>query len=251
MLTSHNSIGVIFLYSFYWFNSIGYRPAEHLKTPVQLASPAVKPDNGPFTFRHKTTMNLDAWRHYLRARLFEKLKRPQQAAEEFRAALGFDPGFLRAVNGLAFLLATQKEDGEAERWFREGLRLQPGNGMLHFNLGFVLDRQGRREDAVAAFREAVRLNPKLDRAWYGLGMACAHLGRHEEAAQALQEAATLQPMNAHAWYALGMAYHHSHNPDKVKEVVDHLFRFDPVMTRRLIQDAERSDLAHLVQDLRV
>ena len=218
---------------------------------MRLASPALKPDNGPFPFQHKKTMNLDAWRHYLCARLFEKLNRPERATAEFRAALDFDPAFVRAVNGLAFFLASRGQDGEAERWFREGLRLQPGNSMLHFNLGFILDRQGRREDAVTAFHEAVRLNPKLDRAWYGLGMACAHLGRHEEAAQALQEAATLQPMNAHAWYALGMAYHHSHNPDKVKEVVDHLFRFDPVMTRRLIQDAERADLAHLVQDLRV
>ena len=66
---------------------------------------------------------------------------------------------------------------------------------------------------------------------------------------ALQEAAALQPINPHAWYALGMAYHHSRNPDKVKDVVDHLFRFDPQMTRRLIHDAERSDLAHLVKDL--
>jgi hypothetical protein len=31
--------------------------------------------------------------------------------------------------------------------------------------------------------------------------------------------------------------------------VRHLLRFDPRMTRRLILDAGRSDLAHLVKDL--
>jgi hypothetical protein len=56
-------------------------------------------------------------------------------------------------------------------------------------------------------------------------------------------------MNPHAWYALGMAYHTLHNPDKVNQVVMHLLRFDPRMTRRLIHDAGRSDLAHLVKDL--
>ena len=56
-------------------------------------------------------------------------------------------------------------------------------------------------------------------------------------------------MNPHAWYQLGMAYHTLHKPEKVNEVVMHLLRFDPKMTRRLILDAERTDLAHLVKDL--
>jgi len=65
----------------------------------------------------------------------------------------------------------------------------------------------------------------------------------------LHEAATLQPMNPHAWYQLGMAHHTLQHPDKVKEVALHLVRFDPRMTRRLILDAGRSDLAYLVKDL--
>ena len=104
---------------------------------------------------------------------------------------------------------------------------------------------------MAAFRNATRLNPKIDRAWYGLGLSLAALDQHEAAAAALHEAATLQPMNPHAWYQLGMAHHTLHQPDKVKEVALHLLRFDPRMTRRLIQDAQRSDLAHLVKDLAV
>ena len=56
-------------------------------------------------------------------------------------------------------------------------------------------------------------------------------------------------MNPHAWYQLGMAYHTLRNPEKVNEVVMHLLRFDPKMTRRLILDTGRSDLAHLVKDL--
>ena len=50
-------------------------------------------------------------------------------------------------------------------------------------------------------------------------------------------------MNGHAWYALGMAYHHAHQPEKVKEVALHMVRFDPAMTRQLIKEAERADLA--------
>jgi len=37
----------------------------------------------------------------------------------------------------------------------------------------------------------------------------------------------------------------------VKEVALHMVRFDPAMTRQLIKEAERADLAHLVQDLQL
>jgi hypothetical protein len=58
-------------------------------------------------------------------------------------------------------------------------------------------------------------------------------------------------MNPHAWYALGMAHHHLNEPERVTEIIMHLHRFDPIMTRHLIQDTGRSDLAHLVADLAV
>src|SRR2546426_6536598 len=87
------------------------------------------------------------------------------------------------------------------------------------------------------------------RAWYGLGLAHAQLGQHQKAAEALEQAATLQPMNQHAWYQLGMALHTTGNTDRFEQVVMHLLRFDPKMTRRLIVDTGRSDLAHLVRHL--
>ena len=80
-------------------------------------------------------------------------------------------------------------------------------------------------------------------------LAQAALGRHREAVRCLSETTGLQPMNGHAWYALGMAWHHSREPDKVKEVAEHLVRIDPQMTRRLIQETGRADLAHLVAHL--
>ena len=194
-------------------------------------------------------MNLELWRHYLAARVLEVLGRKEQAVVQYRAALAFNPHFARALNSIGFILASQSHFAAAAEHFERALADALPDGYAHFNLGFVREKLGSHRAAIEAFREAVRLRPTLDRAWYGMGMAHAALGEHKEAAQALREAATLQPMNAHAWYALGMAYHHSREPDQVKQVVEHLFRFDPLMTRRLIHDAARSDLAHLVKDL--
>jgi Tfp pilus assembly protein PilF len=201
--------------------------------------------------QRRIAMNFDQWRHYLLARAFELAHQPERALSAYRDAHRSNPRFAKALNAIGFILASQGRFDSAEEHFSAALQVEPGNADVQFNLGFVLDKQGRHARAIEAFREAVNLKRSLDRAWYGMGHAHAALGQHGEAAVALQEAATLQPMNPHAWYALGMAYHHCRNPDKVKEIVEHLFRFDPKMTRRLIQDAGRSDLAYLVKDLLV
>jgi len=188
---------------------------------------------------------MEHWRYYIVGRSLEALGRGPGAIESYKSALRAEPGFHRASNRIAYLLSALGRFGEAEPYFSETLRADPENAVAHFNLGYTFDKRGEYEKAVKSFQKATRLKPALDRAWYGLGLAQAHLGRHQEAAAALQE------MNPHAWYQLGMAYHTLRNPEKVTEVAMHLLRFDPRMTRRLIQDAGRSDLTHLVKDLMV
>ena len=192
---------------------------------------------------------MEHWRYYIRGRLLEALGRAEASITAYQAALRVKPDFHRCLNRIAYVLAGLERYAEAEPYFRAVLDADPVNAVAHFNLGYTYDKRGMFEKAIEAFGAATRLNPRIDRAWYGLGLSHAALGKHEDAAKALREAATLQPMNPHAWYQLGMAYHKLHKPEKVDEVVMHLLRFDPKMTRRLIVDAERSDLAHLVQHL--
>jgi tetratricopeptide (TPR) repeat protein len=194
---------------------------------------------------------MEHWRYYLRGRLLELFGLKPQAIATYSAAMRVKPDFLRPTNRVAYLLASQERFAEAEPYFEAVLSADPGNAVAHFNLGYTLDKRAHYDKAVREFREATRLNPKIDRAWYGLGLAHAALGQHREAAVALEQAATLQPMNPHAWYQLGMALHTTGNTDRFEQVVMHLLRFDPKMTRELILNAGRSDLAHLVKDLAV
>ncbi len=196
-------------------------------------------------------MRFEYWRHYLRARAFDLLRKPDAALAEYRALAALDPHNARALSAIGYRHAMRSEWREAVRSFSCALAAMPDDAIVYFNLGYAHEQLGEYGAAVDAFRKAVALHPKLDRAWYGCGMCSARLGRHGDAVEALTQAATLQPMNGTAWYALGMAHHANHSPDKVTEVVKHLFRFDPVMTRQLIRDSGRADLAHLVSDLRV
>lgn len=189
------------------------------------------------------------WQYYLRGRLLELFGLKPQAIAAYGEAMRMKPDFLRPTNRIAYLLASLGRFDDAEPYFKAVLRADPGNAVAHFNLGYTLDKRNQFEQAIAAFRDATRLRPALDRAWYGLGLAHAALGQHREAAAALEQAATLQPMNPHAWYQLGMALHVTGNKERFEQVVMHLLRFDPRMTRRLIVESGRTDLAHLVRDL--
>ena len=195
-------------------------------------------------------MNFDTLRHYLRARLFQAIKRPRLAIEEYRLALRFNPEFVPAASAIAFLLAGEHRYPEAESLLRTSLRVAPKRADLWFNLGFVCAEQRRHAEAVEAFRKAVQLNGKLDRAWYGLGLALVAESNYDEAVSAFEQAAQLEPMNGHVWYQLGMAQHARHDAEKVEGAVRHLDRFDRRMARQLILDTARSDLSHIVADLR-
>lgn len=217
--------------------------------PIKLAACARKTENAARLELRIFEMNFEKWQHYLRARFFQFMNREDAAIEEYRRTRLLAPEFIAPAERIAFIYAKRGDFGDAAASFREILNIDPGNAVMHFNLGFACDKNGELAEAISAFQNAVRLNPQLDRAWYGLGISHARLGNHADAAQALHEAATLQPMNPHSWYALGMAHHHLNQPDRVTEIIMHLHRFDPIMTRQLIKETERSDLAYLVADL--
>ena len=196
-------------------------------------------------------MTYEYWRRRLRARLLDLARKHDLATAEYCALARLQPGNAHILNILGYRHAQAREWRSAIDCFDRAVSMAPDDAQAHFNLGFAYEQLGEYGQAAAQFEQAVALRRTLDRAWYGLGMSYARLGRHEEAVGALSEATALQPMNAIAWYALGMAHHVNAAPEKVEEVVRHLHRFDPVMTRRLIQDSGRADLAHLVRDLRV
>lgn len=195
-------------------------------------------------------VNMDAWRHYLRARLYRLLRRPEPATTELRASLNHDPHFARAAHMLAYLLANRGDFHQALPLLEQTVALRPHDAGAWYNLGFAHDSNNDPARAIDAFREAVRLSPRFDQAWYGLGRCHAVLDQLGDAVTAFEEAARLQPMKGLAWYELGLVHHRRHDADQVRYIAEHLNRFDRHTARKLILETQRTDLAHLVADLR-
>ncbi|MDP2786743.1 MAG: tetratricopeptide repeat protein [Pseudomonadota bacterium] len=197
----------------------------------------------------KAAMNFDQIRFTLRAVIFDWLRQPERALDAYAEVFRANPKDVRAARSIAWIHADKQRWPAAAEWFDKALALEPEHADTWFNLAYVHEQSGDRDAAKHAFRRASELNPKHDRAWYGLGMAHAHQGEHAAAAEALQHAAELQPMNGIAWYALGMAHYHNHQPEQVEAVIRHLALHEPQTAKRLIRDAERADLVHLVETL--
>jgi tetratricopeptide (TPR) repeat protein len=194
-------------------------------------------------------MNYDHWRHYARGWVFHFFGKTDAAYSAYVEAFRIDPKHVQSARHLAAIAAGRQRWDIAESWFEKVVELAPADADTWFNLRFVREHAGKPAAAITAFAEAVRLKPILDRAWYGMGLAHARLGQHDEAAKALQEAVRIQPMNGEAYYQWGMALHHAHRPDEVAAVVEKLVGFEPKRAKKLVQDAERADLMHLIPKL--
>jgi tetratricopeptide (TPR) repeat protein len=194
-------------------------------------------------------MDFEHWRHYARGWLLHFFGREEAAFNEYAAAYRLRPNDVQAARHLAAIAAKKKHFDVAEKWFVEALRLESEDAATQYNLGFIREEMGKPREAIAAFSEAVRIQPSLDRAWYGMGLANARLGQHADAAAAFAKSVELQPMNGEGYYQLGMARHHANDPDGVKAVVEQLVGFDPKRARKLVHDAERTDLKHLIPEM--
>ncbi|MDP9292597.1 MAG: tetratricopeptide repeat protein, partial [Verrucomicrobiota bacterium] len=135
----------------------------------------------------------------------ERTGQLDEAAEQYRIGLGFDPSDANAHYSLGHLLLAQSKMDEAFSHFGEALRLDPRNGEFHSDYGHLLESLGRKDEAIAEYETALRLSPKSARVHYNYAM---FLGRDRKIDQAIiefQAAVKNKPDYTDAHYDLGNA----------------------------------------------
>jgi tetratricopeptide (TPR) repeat protein len=107
-----------------------------------------------------------------RGRLMLEMKRPQEAAERFRAAVTEQPTFMEARNNLAVAQRRAGDLDAAQATLMEAMELNPGYGAAHFNLAELCrerlpnaaaaDRAALTQQALAHYQKALDLGYKED-----------------------------------------------------------------------------------------
>jgi len=144
--------------------------------------------------------------YYNRGARHLREEEPEEALQEFQAALELEPsrGTIHALMGTAY--AAAKQTDAALEAYQRALELEPVEGAHHNNLGTLLVSAGRLPEALEHFRKAAQLDPDRAASYqFNLGAALLNAGRPDEAVSPLQHAIRSDPTLAVAHFFLGVA----------------------------------------------
>ncbi|MFY9608027.1 MAG: protein kinase [Blastocatellia bacterium] len=120
------------------------------------------------------------------------------AEEEFKRALGFDPGSLYAHFYYATMLMALGRHDEAIREMQSAEQMDPLSSMVRSTFGRVLYRARKYEEAALHLKRAIELDSRNYSAYVRLGDVYAQLGSYDEALAAFEKAGELRSDGFHA-----------------------------------------------------
>jgi Tfp pilus assembly protein PilF len=147
-----------------------------------------------------------AFGRYNLGNLYVALKQPQNAVENYRAAIKIDDLFYPAKANLAMLYNQMGKNNEAEILLREVVSNHPEIYDVHYSLGLLLAEKKQYEEAATYLKMAVGGMPERARIHYNLGLLLQHLKRDSDAEASLLKAQELEPDNLDYLYALADFY---------------------------------------------
>jgi len=136
-----------------------------------------------------------AFGRYNLGNLYVALKRPEDAIQNYQAAIEIDDLFYPAKVNLAMLYNRLGKNNEAERLLREVVQAHPQMFELKYSLGLLLAEQKKYHEASSYLSSAARGLPKRSRIHYNSGLILDYLRRDTAAETALMRALELEPDN--------------------------------------------------------
>ncbi len=139
-------------------------------------------------------------------RLYLKDENYEKAVSEYQKALGMNPKFAPAYNGIGIAYTMLGRYPKAIDAQQSALALQPDFVEAHAGLGLAYLRQNRTELALKHYQQAVALDPQFVEAHLKIAMILLNRGSYAAAAEAYQTIIALKPDDAEAYHNLGLCY---------------------------------------------
>ncbi|HMH02710.1 MAG TPA: tetratricopeptide repeat protein [Candidatus Udaeobacter sp.] len=117
----------------------------------------------------------------------------EQAEQEYKIALGFNPADAKSHVNLAAVLTAQAKFDEAAPHMEAALRLQPNDGEYHLSYASLLQRLGHGDEAGPHYEAAARLLPDSPEAHYNHASFLASTGKRNDSVSELQRVVQLKP----------------------------------------------------------
>ena len=168
--------------------------------------------------------------HFDYGSALQKEGRLEEAVEQYKIGLQFNPKDAKAHTSLAVALTGQAKFDAAVPHMETALRLEPNNPDFHLVYATLLQRIGHNDEAALHFETAIRLKPDSVEAHYGYAAFLAGLGNNDEYISELRRVLQLRPDYPYAELRLADALFANGN---LKEAEGHYLaalRTDPKLT---------------------
>jgi Tfp pilus assembly protein PilF len=198
-------------------------PSKHLDSNQQKIFQAVLKE-----FEASMGYSADfAFGRYNLANLYTALNRPEEAIQNYRAAIKIDELFYPAKVNLAMLYNKRGENDKAEVLLREVTVAHPQMHEIAYSLGLLLVELKKYNQAVVYLGKAAKGMPGHARVHYNLGLLLQSLQRDADAETALLKALELDTDNMDYLYALADYYLKRGKLQKAKIIAEQMVAKHP------------------------
>lgn len=182
-----------------------------------------------------------AFGRYNLANLYASLNRPEEAIQNYEAAIRIDDLFYPAKVNLAMLYNERGDNDRAEVLLREVVEAFPKVYEASYSLGLLLAEKRQYAEGAVFLKKAVEGMPERHRIQYNLGLVLQHLKRDNEAEAALLKALDLEPDSMDYLYALAEYYIKREQWEKAKRMANQMVAKYPdhPMGRQLVGFARK------------
>lgn len=165
--------------------------------------------------------------HRALAESYAESGQPEKAIEEYKSALGKQPGNPDLYEGLGeqYLKINQVDD--ASKAYAMELKINPNSPIALYNIGRIQVETGKLESGVAELRRASAVHAQAAPTDFYLGLGLFGLGQNEEAANWLEQSLANHPshfIEQSAYYQLVRVYQKLNRKTEAAHALEQLQR---------------------------
>jgi tetratricopeptide (TPR) repeat protein len=130
---------------------------------------------------------------------------PEEAINEYKAAISIDPGYSEAHRNLGSIYRDQGKLDDAVKEYQEAIRIDSDDASSHHFLGHVYFDKSMFHEALAEWKRTIELTPDDARLYRDLRNAYLKMGRLEQLVEETQQKLKADPEDARGHYLLALA----------------------------------------------
>ena len=178
-----------------------------------------------------------AFGRYNLGNLYVALKKPEEAIQNYKAAIKIDDLFYPAKVNLAMLYNRLGDNENAESLLHDVVNTNPELVDIAYSLGLLLAEKKQYDKAVLYLKKAAEGMPYRARVHYNLGLLLQQLQRYNEAKTALTRALEIEPNTMDYLHAMADHYLRRRQFEKAKRIAEQMVEHHPTnpLGRRFLE----------------